>query len=127
MVSGPFQSIVTGLHERSRRGIMDGLRSFIEVDNRSAMDVGGLRRSTISIPLQKTQFSKAFPGAVIIECADELTLRAEELGSLRALTDTKHIELEKWRPASGGRGLARLLLSHLQRNRRRGMGSSVLS
>ena len=25
----PKQSIVTGLHERSRRGIMDGLRSFI--------------------------------------------------------------------------------------------------
>ena len=28
----PIQSIVTGLHERSRRGIMDGLRSFVEVD-----------------------------------------------------------------------------------------------
>ena len=35
----PIQSIVTGLHERSRKGIMDGLRSFIEVDNNSAVDV----------------------------------------------------------------------------------------
>ena len=46
MVDSPSQSIVTGLHERSRKGIMDGLRSFIEMDNRSAVDVGHLRRST---------------------------------------------------------------------------------
>ena len=39
----PIQSIVTGLHESTRRGITDGLRSFIEVDNRGALDVGGLR------------------------------------------------------------------------------------
>ena len=35
----PIRSIVTGLHERSRRGIMVGLRSFFAVDNRSAVDV----------------------------------------------------------------------------------------
>ena len=29
----PIQSIVTGLHERSRKGIMEGLRSFIKEDN----------------------------------------------------------------------------------------------
>ena len=29
----PIQSILTGLHERTRRGIMDGLRSFVEIDN----------------------------------------------------------------------------------------------
>ena len=34
----PIQSIVTGLHESSRRGIMDGLRRFIEADNHSAVD-----------------------------------------------------------------------------------------
>ena len=36
----PIRSIVTGPHERSRKGIIDGLRSFIEVDNHSAVDVG---------------------------------------------------------------------------------------
>ena len=40
----PIQSIVTGLLEGSRGGIMDGLRRFIEGDNHSAVDVGGLRR-----------------------------------------------------------------------------------
>ena len=34
----PIQSIVTGLHERSRRGIMDGLRRF-QADSHSAVDV----------------------------------------------------------------------------------------
>ena len=37
-----IKSIVTCLHERSRTGILDGLRSFKGVDNRSAVDVGGL-------------------------------------------------------------------------------------
>ena len=79
----PIQSIVTGLHERTRRSIMDGLRSFIEVDNRSAVHVGGLRRGTKSFHVKKPQFSEALPGAVIREGADELTLRAE-VGMQRA-------------------------------------------
>ena len=33
---GPVQSNVTGLCERSRKGIMEGLRNFIEVGNYSA-------------------------------------------------------------------------------------------
>ena len=41
----PIQSIVTGLREGSRNGITDGLRRFIEADNHSAVDVGGLRRA----------------------------------------------------------------------------------
>ena len=80
----PIRSIVTGLHERSRRGIMDGLRSFIAVDE------GGLRRGTMSIPVQKQQFSEAFPGGVIREGADELTLRAEGVGMQRAFIDKAH-------------------------------------
>ena len=57
----PIQSIVTGLHESSRRGIMDGLRSFIEADNHSAVDVGDLRRGTITVDGKKPQFSETFP------------------------------------------------------------------
>ena len=77
---------------------MDGLRSFTEVDNHSAVDVGGLRRGTKSICVQKKkqQFSEPFPEAVIREGADELTLRAEEVGSLRTFIDAKHIQLESW-------------------------------
>ena len=35
----PIQSIVTGLHERSRKGIMERLRSFIKEENHRAVDV----------------------------------------------------------------------------------------
>ena len=81
----PLESIVTGLHEESRKGIMDGLRNFIEVDNHSAVDVGGTRRGTKAIKVKKLQFSEAFPEAVI--SADELTMRAEEVGLLRTIID----------------------------------------
>ena len=33
----PIQSIVTGFCERSRKGIMEGLRNFIKVDNHCAL------------------------------------------------------------------------------------------
>ena len=45
----PIHSIITGLHERSRRGIVDGLTRFIEADSHSAVDVGDLRRGTNQI------------------------------------------------------------------------------
>ena len=71
----PIQS---GLHERSRKGIMDGLRSFIEA---------GIHR--------KPKISEAFPEATISEGADELTLGADEVGTQRAFINSKHIERER--------------------------------
>ena len=68
------------------------------ISSHSAVDVGGLRRGTKSIQVKKPQFSEAFPEAAIREGADELTLRAEQAGSLRTFIDTKHIELERWGP-----------------------------
>ena len=38
----PIQSIVTGLYEKSRIGITEGLRRFIEIDNKRAVEVGQL-------------------------------------------------------------------------------------
>ena len=68
----PIQSIVTGLHEGSRRGIH----------------------------VKKGQLSEAFPGAVVREGVGELTLEAEEVCTQRAFIDTKHIEPERWGPPS---------------------------
>ena len=84
---------------KSRIDIIDGLRSFIEADNHSAVDVGGLRRCTIPVHVKKPQFSEVFPDAVIREGADELTLRAKEVGSRRTFIDTKHTyQVERWEP-----------------------------
>ena len=78
--------------------IMDGLRRFIQADDQSAVDVGDLRQGTRSLKVQKPQFSESFPEAAIREGADELSLRAHEVETLRAFTNTKHIEFERWRP-----------------------------
>ena len=91
----PIQSIVTGLHERSRRDIMDGLRRFVQADNHSSVGVGDLHQGTSSLQVRKPQFSEAFPEATIREGADELTLRADEVGTQRTFIDTTHIELER--------------------------------
>ena len=56
----PIQSVVTGLHERSRSGFFDGLRRFIRADNRGAVAVGDLRRGTRPLKVQKPKF-RGFP------------------------------------------------------------------
>ena len=57
----PIESIITGLHERNRRGIMGGLRKFTEADNHSAVDVGDLRRGTKSVSVKKPKLSERLP------------------------------------------------------------------
>ena len=77
---------------------MDGLRRFTQADNHSAVDVGDLRQGTRSRKVQKPQFSEAYPEATIREGADELTLRADEVGTQRAFINTEHTEFERWGP-----------------------------
>ena len=60
------------------------------------MDVGHLRQGTRPLHVQKQNFSDAFPEAAVREDADELTLRAEEVVTLRAFIITDHIECERW-------------------------------
>ena len=47
MVTAPVENIVTGFFffEKSRRGILDGLRKFIAVDNHEAVKVGDLEKN----------------------------------------------------------------------------------
>ena len=77
------------------QSILTGPRRFIEADNHSAVDVGGLCRGTKSVSVKKPQFSEAFPEAVIRQGADESTLRADEVGTQLAFIDTEHIEFER--------------------------------
>ena len=68
---------------------MDGLRRFIEADNHSAVDVGDMRRGTITLEVQKPNFSEAVQDATIREGAGELTLQTDEVGTLRAFMNTQ--------------------------------------
>ena len=43
---GLLENVVTKLGKGSRKGLTDGLRDFITVDNHRALDVGALRRGT---------------------------------------------------------------------------------
>ena len=76
---------------------MDELRSFIKMDNHSAVDVGRLRRCTRPFfYVQKPNFSVDYPEAVIREGADEIALRAEEVKTLKACIIVDHLEENRW-------------------------------
>ena len=49
----PVQSIVAKLCQRNRKGLVEGLKNFIEVDNRSALDVGDLKKGTRSCEVRR--------------------------------------------------------------------------
>ena len=70
-----------------RKGNMDERRKFIEVDNHEGVKVSDLRQGMISVQAVKLQFAADFPEAVIREGAEELTLRAEEVGVRRINAD----------------------------------------
>ena len=119
----PIQSIVTGQHERSRKGIMDGLRSFIDVDNHSALDEGHVRKAQRPFKVQRPKFSEDFSD-VLREGADVVTLRAEEVDTLKACINVDHIEENRWRALLVDANWHAFLSSL---NRRKGMGRAVLS
>ena len=51
--------------EKIRRGVVDGPRKLIEVDNHESVNVGGLRQGTKSVQVVKPRFTADFPEAVI--------------------------------------------------------------
>ena len=46
---------MTKVGKGSRKGLTDGLRKFIRVDNDRALDVGALRRGTGTLKVRKPQ------------------------------------------------------------------------
>ena len=92
------QNIVTNLGKESRRGLTDGLREFIKVDNERALDVGALRRGTGTFKVRKLKAPGGGSDVIVRESQDELTLRAEEEETSKALIGVNHIEPERWGP-----------------------------
>ena len=62
------------------------------------MDVGHLREGIMPFRIRKRKFSVAYVEASIREGADELTLRADEVGTLKTFINIHHIEFERWGP-----------------------------
>ena len=55
---GLLQNVVTNLGKGSRKGLTDGLRDFIKVDNHRALDVGELHRGTELLKFGSQKFRK---------------------------------------------------------------------
>ena len=78
---GLLQNFVRDLGKESRRGLTDGLREFIKVDNERALDVGALRRGTGTFKVGKPKAPEGGSDVIVRESPDYLTLRAEEVGT----------------------------------------------
>ena len=92
------QNIVTNLGMGSRKGLTDGLRESTKVNNERALDVGEPRRGTGTFKVRKPKVPEGGSEVTTRESPDELTPRAEEVNTWKALTDVEHIKPERWAP-----------------------------
>ena len=83
---GLLQNTVRNLGKGSRKGFTDGLREFIRLDTHRALDVGELRRGTGTLQLRNPEAPEGGSDVTIRESPDELTRRAEEVNTSKALS-----------------------------------------
>ena len=57
----PIQSTVADFCERSRQGIMEGLRNFVKVDSHCALEVGHLKEGTRSLMYEGQSSKRGAP------------------------------------------------------------------
>ena len=74
---GIIQNIVTSLGEVSRKGLTEGLRNLIQVDNHRALEVGHQREGWRSFKVRRPKGEEGYPEVPVKESPDELTLREE--------------------------------------------------
>ena len=95
---GVIKNIVTSLGEESRKGLTDGLREFKKIDNERALEVGYLNRGMGTFKVGRPKVPEGCPEVTVWENSDDLTLRAEEVGTLKTRINVNHIEEERWGP-----------------------------
>ena len=81
---GPIQSFVTGLREKGRKSLAEGLRNFMKVDSHCALEEGHLREGSRSFEVRRTKCEEGGPEVLVREGPEELTLRAEEVGTQKS-------------------------------------------
>ena len=74
---GLIQNIVTNLGERSRKGVTNGLREFIKIDNQRALEVGYLSKGMGKFRVRRPKGSEGCPEVTVRESPDELTEEEE--------------------------------------------------
>ena len=92
----PIPSTVTVLCERSRKGIMEGLRKFVKMDNHCALG-DHLNEGMRPFEVRRPKFEEGCPEASW-EGPEELTLRAKVVGSQKSCISVEHIAEDRWAP-----------------------------
>ena len=95
---GLTQNIVTNLGEGSRKGLTEGLREYIQVDNHRALEVGHLNEGLGTLKVRRPKGQERYPEVTVRESPDELTLRAEEVGTWKSYINAAHSAKERWGP-----------------------------
>ena len=83
---GLLHNIVKNLGKERRRGL----------DNERGLDVGALRRGTGTFQVRKSKAPEGGSDVIVRESPDELTLRAEEVDTSKALINVYRVEPERW-------------------------------
>ena len=91
-------SLLFHMSHAIQKGIMEGQRNLITVDNDCALEVSHLKEGTRSFEVQRPKFEEGCAEVSIREGPEELTLRAEEVGSQKACINVDHIAKDRWRP-----------------------------
>ena len=93
---GLIQNIVTNFCEVSRKGLTESLRNFVQVDNHRALEVGHLRECMVSFEVRRPKGEEGYPEVPVRESPDEMTLRAEEVGTWKSCINVDHIAKGRW-------------------------------
>ena len=86
---------MTCLRKESRKGLTDGLREFTQIDNERALEVGYLNRGVGTFKVRKPKVPEGCSEVTVRENSDELTLRTEEVGTLKTYYQ-RPLEKERW-------------------------------
>ena len=87
---------MTHFGKGSKKGLTDGLRGFIKIDNGCVLEVGYLNQGRGTFKVRKPKVPEGCPEVTVRENSEELTLRAEEVGTLKACINVDHIAKESW-------------------------------
>ena len=80
------------------KGLTNGPREFIQIDNHRALEVGYLNKGIGKLRVRRTKGSEEHPEVTVRESPDELSLRADEVGTWNSYINVDHIEKERWGP-----------------------------
>ena len=83
---------------RAEKVLRTACVNSLRLTDERALDVGSLSRGTGTFQVRKPKVPEGCVDVIVRENSDELTLRAEEVGTSKALVNVNHIEQERWEP-----------------------------